>query len=354
MGKVNKLSFEGETIYVGLDVHKTNWKVQPRMGGVELNPFSQDPDAVLLSSYFKRNYPGAKVKVAYEAGFCGFGIQRQLTQLAIECIVVNAADVPASDKERRRKDDKRDARKLSRELAEGSLTGIYIPSPEMEQARGLVRQRYRVRQDQTRCKNRIKHMLMCNGLKPGIKGERWTNQYVQALEQLPCPSTTLREALNLALEEYRQIRLILQHARMSIGKLQKDQPFARLQPYLQSIDGVGLINAMVIQTEIQDINRFKTLDQLNDYAGFVPDISSSNDCIVVKGMSRRGNEFLQQALIESSWILVRKDPAMLLKYNQYRKRMNKNKAIIRIAKHLLSRIRYVWKNQQMYQAGLVS
>jgi transposase len=110
---------------------------------------------------------------------------------------------------------------------------------------------------------------------------------------------------------------------------------------------------MVIQTEIQDMRRFKTLDQLCDYTGFVPDINSSDDRIVVKGMSQRGNEFLRKALIESSWILIRKDPAMLMKYNDYRKRMNKNKAIIRIGKHLLARIRYVWNNQQLYQTGIV-
>ena len=50
---------------------------------------------------------------------------------------------------------------------------------------------------------------------------------------------------------------------------------------------------------------------------------------------------------------VAKDPAMLMKYNEYRRRMNKNKAIIRIGKHLLSRVRYVWQNQTKYERGIV-
>jgi hypothetical protein len=53
------------------------------------------------------------------------------------------------------------------------------------------------------------------------------------------------------------------------------------------------------------------------------------------GITNRTNQFLRAALIESSWNVVRKDPALLMKYKEYCKRMNKNKAIIRIAKHLL-------------------
>src|SRR5258708_21194117 len=132
MSKVKQLCFEGETIHVGLDAHKTNWKINGRIGSIELASFSQDPDPKILSTYFRNDYPGAKIKVVYEAGFCGFGIQRSLTELGIECIVVNAADVPSSDKERKRKDDKVEARKLSRELAEGSLKAIYIPAIELD------------------------------------------------------------------------------------------------------------------------------------------------------------------------------------------------------------------------------
>lgn len=351
MSKVKELNFAGKRICCGLDAHKSNWKVHARMDGKELGSFSQNPDAILLSRYFKKNYPGAEVKVVYEAGFCGFGIQRSLSELGIECIVVNAADVPSSDKERKRKDDKVDARKLSRQLAEGNLKGIHIPDIQMEHARALVRQRYRLVQDQTRCKNRIKHMLMCNGVQLNGNGH-WSSKYVKLLENVKC-GPPLQTALNLAIEEYKQMRSLLKGATLAIRNLAEQPAFAKAQRYIQSIDGIGLINGMVIQTEIQDIERFKTLDGLCDYAGFVPDINSSDDRMVIKGITYRCNEFLRKALIESSWILIRKDAAMLMKYNAYRKRMNKNKAIIRIGKHLLSRIRYVWSNQKEYERGIV-
>lgn len=351
MSKVKQLDFEGETICCGLDVHKSNWKVNARMNNIEIAAFSQNPDPVLLKKHFERNYPGAVLKVVYEAGFCGLGIQRSLTAMGVSCIVVNAADVPSSDKDRKRKDDKRDARKLSMELARGNLKGIYVPDKQMEHARSLVRQRHRLVQDQSRCANRIKHLLLYNGLKTGEQSERWSLKFIKKLQQLECGSEALKMALQFAIEQYLQIRRILKEVTFAIRSLSKQDPFASIQRILQSIDGIGLINGMAIQTEIADICRFRRLDSLCDYAGFVPDIYSSNDKMVIKGISPRGNEFLRETIIESSWTLIRKDPAMLMKYNEYRSRMNANKAIIRIGKHLLSRIRYLWKNGVTYERG---
>lgn len=351
MNKIKELDFEGKTIYCGIDSHKTNWKLNIRTDEFELRSFSQDPDPGLLSEYLKRNYPNARLKAVYEAGFCGFGIQRSLSERGIECIVVNAADVPSSDKERKRKDDRSDARKLSRQLADGNLKGIYVPDLFMEHARALVRQRWRLVQDQTRCKNRIKHLLMCNGIKIEVKGS-WSNKYVRALKEVAC-SEPLKAALDLAVGEYKQIRDLLKQALLAIRQLAKQEPFIQIQKYLQSIDGIGIINGMVIQTEIQDIRRFRVLDTLCSYAGFVPDIRSSDERMVVKGMTNRCNSFLREAIIESSWTLIRKDPAMLMKYNEYCRRMNTNKAIVRIAKHLLARIKYVWLNQTEYQKAIV-
>ena len=353
MNKVNGLNFEGETLFCGLDVHKTNWKVHLRLGDRELASFSQNPDPALLIAYFSKNYPGAKVEVVYEAGFCGFSAQRSLTAAGIACMVVNPADVPTSDKEHKRKDDRRDARKLCRELADGnSLTGIYIPTMEMEQARSLVRERFRLVKDQTRCKNRIKHLLMFSGLKVGNIDAR-SQKYVKHLQELSCPTVSLRTALDLAIAEYLQIRKLLKDALLALRALSQEPAFQQVQPYLQSIEGIGLITGLLIQTEIQDMRRFKDNDHLCSYVGFVPDIKSSNDKMKVRGITHRRNPLLRESIIESSWIIIRKDPAMLMKYNKYRQHMNANKAIIRIGKHLLARIRYVWLNQKKYETGLV-
>jgi transposase len=351
MSKVKQLNFENQTLYCGLDVHKSNWKVNLRLGGIDLGGFSQNPDPTLLVQHCHKNYPGAKVKVAYEAGFSGFGIYRSLKQQGLDCIVVNAADIPCSDKERKRKDDKRDARKICRELADGSLQGIYVPSEQLQHLRSLVRLRYRIVKDHVKCKNRIKHLLLFSGININAE-ERWNKKYVAELDKYK-DETNLGVCLTLALDQYKQTRDLLKRATMALRSLAHQEPYAHLQQYLQSIDGVGLITGMVIQSEIQDIYRFKTLDKLCDYAGFVPDISSSDERITIRGITHRCNQFLREALIESSWMLIRKDPAMLMKYQYYKMRMGSNKAIIRIGKHLLARIRHVWIHQKVYQRGVV-
>jgi transposase len=354
MSKINELSFAGQIIYCGLDVHKTNWKVNARIGNIEIDAFSQNPDPVELKNHFSRKFPGAELRIAYEAGFCGFGIQRSLSELGIDCIVVNAADIPASDKDRKRKDDKRDARKLSQELGKGALQGIYIPLALVEHARSLVRLRRKFSVDQVRYKNRIRQMLLFNGLKVNAASERWSTKYVKQLQQMDCGDVVLNMALAFALEQYLQSRKLLKAITLEIKNLSKQEPFASVQAILQSIDGIGLINGMVIQTEIMEMQRFKTFDRLCDYAGLVPDIYGTNDKMVSRGVTKRRNEFLRQAIIESSWILIRKDPAMLLKYQEYCSRMHSNKAIIRIGKHLLARIRHVWNNGKLYERGKMS
>ena len=115
-----------------------------------------------------------------------------------------------------------------------------------------------------------------------------------------------------------------------------------------------MINAATILFEIQDIKRFKSLDHLYSYAGLVPDTGDSGNRKITKGITVRRNEYLRTALVESSWTVVRKDPALPMKYNELRKRMHYNKAIIRIAKHLLSRTRFVLLNQKEYVTGVVA
>jgi len=58
-------------------------------------------------------------------------------------------------------------------------------------------------------------------------------------------------------------------------------------------------------------------------------------------------------LIESAWIAIRHDPALMMKYGELIKRMDPNKAIVNIAKRLLSRIRYVLLNKKAYVKGVV-
>ncbi len=122
---------------------------------------------------------------------------------------------------------------------------------------------------------------------------------------------------------------------------------------LCSVPGVGPIIALSFYTELMDINRFRTFDHLASYVGLVPSVHSSGDKSTEQGLTKRRNSYLRYLIVEAAWVAIRKDPALLLAFNQLTRRMKKQDAIIRIAKKLLCRIHHVWKNQTLYVTAIV-
>ncbi|MDR9364430.1 MAG: hypothetical protein RI575_03750, partial [Balneolaceae bacterium] len=102
-----------DTYYIGIDVHKKSWKIAIRFFGQELRHLSIDPDGEHLRRFVDKHYPGGRYVTVYEAGFTGFSTHRELEQQGFKNIVVHPADVPTTDKEKRRKSDKVDCRKLA-------------------------------------------------------------------------------------------------------------------------------------------------------------------------------------------------------------------------------------------------
>ncbi len=358
MTKVNQLDFTGTTIFCGLDVHKLSWRVNIRDVDLELKDFTQPANAPLLHKHLTKNYPGARYKVGYEAGFCGFGIQRELSELGIECILLNAADIPKGDKDRRQKNDKRDARSISQLLStKKDLKSLYVPSPAWEHARTLVRNRQQQITDSTRCKCRIWQFLYFSSLPIPDKaetGQYWSRKFIKKLEDMDCGgSAELKAALQIKLQDHLHKRQLLLQSTRAIRNMYRQEAYWPQMKLILSIPGIGEINAAIILFELQNIFRFKTFDNLCSYVGLIPDSDDSGETKRNKGLTHRRNMFLREALIESSWVLVKKDPAMLFKYKNYCKHMHKNKAIIRIARHLLARINYVLRKQTEYVNGLL-
>jgi len=127
MDKIKHLDFSGQNIYAGLDTHLKNWRVSIVVENFFYKTFSQDPRAEVLKNYLARNFPNGNYFSAYEASFCGFTIHRDLLSMGIKNIVVNPADIPTTDKDRKQKEDSRDSRKIARELSQNALTPIYVP-----------------------------------------------------------------------------------------------------------------------------------------------------------------------------------------------------------------------------------
>jgi len=73
------------------------------VGDVSYKTFTQDPQPQILRNYLEKNFPNANYYSAYEASFSGFNNHRELLNLGIKNIVVNPADIPTTDKERKQK-----------------------------------------------------------------------------------------------------------------------------------------------------------------------------------------------------------------------------------------------------------
>ena len=126
----NSIDFKGQKFYVGLDVHKKSWAVTIRSMGIQVAHFSQPPVAEILSCYLRKNFPGGDYYSAYEAGFCGTGFHEQLCKLGINNIIVHAADIPSTDKQKKNKTDVHDSRSIATQLEKGNLEGIHVLSRE--------------------------------------------------------------------------------------------------------------------------------------------------------------------------------------------------------------------------------
>ena len=352
-----KLNFEGQKIYIGIDVHKTTWTVCFFSEHLEYRKFSQAPSAKLLKEYLERTFPGATYYSVYEAGFCGFHIHRSLEAEGIKNIVVNAGDVPATNKEKSNKNDKRDSRKLGRSLRSGELKGIYIPSRKSQEDRSLLRMRYTVRRDLTRIKLRIKSLLNFYGIvHPAAFSsptKHWSHAYMEWLGSIEMEEKSGNTALQVLTGEAEEKRKEQLRVTREIRDLSKTDSYEKNYKLLSGIPGVGLISGMSFLTEIEDINRFSSADRFASYVGLIPSSHSSGEKEHNGRITRRAHSLLRDMIIESAWKAVRYDPALHLAFCKLTGRMNPNKAIIRTGKKLLNRIYYVLKNKREYVCATV-
>jgi transposase len=348
----NKIDFSNQNIYVGFDVHLNSWKVTILTDEVAVKTFSQDPKPELLYQYLKRNFPGGLYHSAYEAGFCGYWIHNKLLSLGINSIVVNPADIPTTNKERVQKEDKRDSRKIARSLRSGDLKAIYVPGLKTLEDRSLLRARATMVTDLTRFKNRIKSFLYFHGIdfpESFSKPEsHWSKRFMTWLESIELTEESGKITLNSLIQQSKNLRATILDLTKQVQKLSQTEPYQEGVKLLRSLPGIGLLTAMTILTELETIMRFSNLDKLCCYIGLVPSTSSSGEKEKTGDITPRGHSILRTAIIESAWIAVRHDPVLLKSHLDYCKRMEANKSIVRIAKKLLSRIKFVLKNKQPY------
>jgi transposase len=341
-------------LFVGIDVHKKDWQVCIYSQHKELKNFRQGADPDLLIQHLQGNYPGAQTRCAYEAGFSGFWIQRYLQAHGMECWVIHASDIPVTDKEQCGKTDRIDARKIAKSLRAQLVKPVHVPDVAREQDRLLIRLRKKTTIDLNRRRNRIKGLLHLWGIKTHTGKSSWTKKHKAYLRQIRMKHDSGQVVLDELLDQMEYLEERLRKLDRKILELSQRDPYGTSSALLQSIPGIGVLTSMILLTELGDISRFPSLDHLCSFVGLVPYQRSSGEKSSQKRMTHRSNLMIRTHLIESAWIAISKDPALTLAYERYRKSMGSQKAIVKIARKLINRIRAVLINQTPYQLGKAS
>ena len=194
----------------------------------------------------------------------------------VQCLVVNPADVPPNDKERRTKTDKVDCRKLARSLRSGDIKGIYVLSRPKIEDRSLIRTRQSMVKKQTRCKNQIKSILHFFGIliPEELANCNWSKRFITWIEDIQMERASGNFALKVHLEELNNIRKIVADITRGIRTLAKSEEYRQNVRLLKTLPGISTLTAMILLTELYDIGRFKNFDKLCSYIGPIPDTDS--------------------------------------------------------------------------------
>jgi transposase len=238
----------------------------------------------------------------------------------------------------------------------GQLRGIFIPPLQQESDRCLVRQRKKIWRDLVRCKNRIKGFLDYIGiaLPDKFNNGNWSKNFIHWLAAIKFDHASSRTTLDYMIREMELLRKELLSISNDIRKLMRSAAYNKLYYLLRTITGIGPLTAALLITEIGDMKRFPSFYQLNSFIGLLPTEHSSGESELKGRLTIRRHRQLRSDLIECAWTAKRTDPALSLFYGEQLKRGKEPKLIIvKIARKLLSRIRYVWLSEKPYEKGIV-
>jgi transposase len=286
---------ESTTVVVGLDVHAHSIRLAA-VGADELleeRTLPYDEQAVERAL---RRWP--RVRCCYEAGPTGFGLYRHLLERGVDCQVVAPGLVPQRPGDRV-KTDPRDARKLARLLAGGLLEPIYVPSPELEAARDLVRAREDARLDRMRDRHRLSKFCLRHGLR--LPGKSWgiTRRRWLAKQSFALPAE--QQAFDTYLHTLDLVDQRIASLERAIAETAEQGPWRELVARLRCLRGIDTLTALGIAAEIGDFNRFRTAQEFMAFVGLVPAEHSSGERRRQGSITKVGNAHARRLLVESAW-----------------------------------------------------
>jgi transposase len=327
--------------------HSQHWQVTIRTAEVELFNGRLSARWEALRRLLDR-YPGYRLQVVYEAGYFGFWLHDRLVAYGAECMVTPPSLIP-QEYGNRVKTDRRDSRKLAFFLAKGLLKRVWVPSPQERSHRQVLRRRRQLIGDRVRVQNRLKAELRFYGVPfPTVKG-KWSRCFVDKLHRLQMGNRWLQESFERLLEEYDFLSQQIERQTQLLKELAQTDCYCQRVQLLRSIPGIGLIAAMEILLELQEVARFRRAGQLAAYVGLTPAQYSSGEQVRMGRITGMGKRSLRGVLIEAAWRLIGKDRLMRARYERLKRRAGAKRAIVAIARKLLVCSRRLLLDGQPYR-----
>jgi transposase len=264
-----------------------------------------------------------------------------LERLGHEVWIGDAAQIRASYV-RRQKTDRRDAAHILRLLIEKRFPRLWVPSTAERDLRQLLIHRHKLVEIRTRVKNGLQHLALNRGMQK--QRSLWSARGMEAFKNLSLEGWSgKRRGYLLHLLEELNVQVDALDA--AVAEAAANDRRARL---LMTQPGVGPITALAFAVTIGDVSRFASSAQVASYVGLIPREYSSGGKQRLGAISKQGNRFLRQLLVEAVQTTCRYDEGFRRQYAARCHRKPKGVAKVAAARRLTVRLYWMLKTQTAY------
>lgn len=211
------------------------------------------------------------------------------------------------------------------------LPASFVPPKHVREVRNIVRHRASLVRQRSHIKHSIHSVLHKEGIHQpfsdlfGKGGIEWLKKL-----QVKYSSRVSIDNYLAVLDSFNQK---IMETNISIEGLVNANPDVKR---LTTMPGIGNYSALLIVSEIGDIKRFPNSEKLCSYAGLVPSVYQSARTLRRGHITKEGNKLLRWILVQCSHRAVVSDPYLKRKFNKLKNRVGTNKAIVSIARKILS------------------